>query len=294
MSWENKSFIRLIFIIPGDIEFSDKGVEDALDPSRLEASTVQEEISDNYLLDLLSKTASSEEALEIHLDRKPKVLTVSYDNIDGNSKSADFVMGEESLSSYHWCSSVIFEDVVSANEISDLKVQPSIMESPADVRMGITSNETEHLLDYYTQFVMHLIKSNWPKIFPGMKTTPHILHQYSELFQQGVNCWVGPLVCETESTIDGISKVITEIIDRVCPKLVNDKGVEVPAYPTVFSGDNKTEKMARSAQLALVENGTMRDRLGLFKYKCIRFNSKLLQNIKSIRHLASNKFQATS
>jgi hypothetical protein len=59
------------------------------------------------------------------------------------------------------------------------------------------------------------------------------------------------------------SKVITELIDQVCPKTVNKNGAEIPVQPTVFSGDNKTEKMARSAQLALVENGTMRDRLGM-------------------------------
>ena len=258
----------------------DKGVEAALDPTSLEASVAKDEILDNYLLNLLAQSANSEEALEKHLDNKPTVITVSYDNIDGNCKSADFVMGEESQSSYHWCSSVIFEDVVSANKLSDLKVQPSILDIPADTRMGITLTETEHLLGYYTQFVMHLISSNWPDIFPTMKTTAHISHQYSDLFQEGVKCWVGPLVCENESTIEGISKVITELIDKVCPKVVNDKGMEAPAYPTVFSGDNKTEKMARSAQLALVENGTMRDRLGLFKYKYKRTIFKLLQIFK--------------
>ena len=96
-----------------------------------------------------------------------------------------------------------------------------------------------------------------------METSPIIKHQYSELFEKGVNCWVGPLVCESESTIDGISKVITTLIDAVCPKSVNTMGLDIPVHPTVFSGDQNTEKMARSAQLALVENGTMRDRLGM-------------------------------
>ena len=64
--------------------------------------------------------------------------------------------------------------------------------------------------------------------------------------------------------IDGISKVITKLFDQICPKTVNINGSETPVHPTVFSGDNKTEKMARSAQLALVENGSMRDRLGKF------------------------------
>ena len=239
--------------------------EDSEEPEDMETEDVLVNVADNYLVELLAKSASAREALEDHLDTKPRILTVSYDNIDGTSKSSDFVVGEESQNSYHWCSSVIFEDVVSGNKISDSKVQPNILDIPPDVRMGVTSAETEHLLCSYTQIVMNLVKSNWPSVFPTMMTTAHVMHQYTELFQQGVNCWVGPLVCESESTIEGISKVITELIDKVCPKIVNEQGFEVPAYPTVFSGDNKTEKMARSAQLALVENGTMRDRLGLFK-----------------------------
>jgi hypothetical protein len=169
---------------------------------------IEEEITDPYLLHLLSKSANSKGALEEHLDNKPKVMTVTYDNIDGNSKSNDFVIGDESQNSYHWCSSVIFEDVVSANEISDSKIQPNILEIPADVRMCITPSENEHLLNSYTLFVMHLIKSKWPDAFPKMKTAPNVKHQYSELFQKGVNCWVGPLVCESESTIDGIRETI--------------------------------------------------------------------------------------
>ena len=94
-----------------------------------------------------------------------------------------------------------------------------------------------------------------------METTGNIPHQYIEKFQDGVNSCVGPLVFETESTVDGISKVITQLIDQVCPKRINKNGSEDPLYPTVFSVDNKTEKMARIAQLAMVENNSMRDRL---------------------------------
>ena len=134
----------------------------------LGTGVVQDEITDQYLLNLLSESSNAKEALEEHLDNKPKVLTVSYDNIDGTSKSSDFVIGDESLNSYHWCSSVVFEDVVSAKELTDSKVQPSILEVPADVRMCITNAEQEHLLSCYTQFVMHLIKTNWPNAFPKM------------------------------------------------------------------------------------------------------------------------------
>jgi hypothetical protein len=230
-----------------------------------------EVIDDDYLLELLASSSNSKAALSLHLENRPKCMTVSYDNIDGNAKSNDFVLGDERENSYHWCSSVIFEDVVSANEISDSKVQPSILEIPAEVRMCVTPEENEHLLQNYTIFVMHLIKTHWPKLFPTMKSTPYIEHQYTKLFNEGVNCWVGPLVFEDESTIGGISKVITELIDQVCPKSVDQTGRETPVHPTVFSGDNKTEKMARSAQLALAENGSMRERLGkpsffLFSY----------------------------
>ena len=198
-------------------------------------------------------------------------MTVSYDNIDGVSKSNDFVVGDECENSYHWCSSVIFEDVVSANEISDSKVQPNILEVPAEARMCVTPDETEHLLQNYTLFVMHIIKTHWPELFPNMKTTANIDHQYTKLFEQGVDCWVGPLVFEDESSIDGISKVITKLIDQVCPKTINKNGSEAPVHPTVFSGDNKTEKMARSAQLALVENGSMRERLGKLSKQIIAY-----------------------
>ena len=69
-------------------------------------------ILDTYVNDLLGKSSDAKAALNVHLDNKPKLLTVSYDNIDGNAKSNDFVIGEERENSYHWCSSVIFEDVV--------------------------------------------------------------------------------------------------------------------------------------------------------------------------------------
>ena len=109
---------------------------------------------------------------------------------------------------------------------------------------------------------MNLIKNQWPKLFPQMETTGNIQHQYTNFFEQGVKCWVGPLVFESESTVEGISKVITKLVDDVCPKIVSENGSVSPVHPTVLSGDNKTEKMSRSAQLALMENGSMRERLG--------------------------------
>ena len=94
-----------------------------------------------------------------------------------------------------------------------------------------------------------------------MKTMKKIPHQYSKEFSSGVNSWTGPLVFETESTPEGISKVITNIVEKVCPAKIKEDGSEGPVYTTVFSGDNQTEKAARSAQLAMVDNGNMRTRL---------------------------------
>ena len=178
------------------------------------AESPSDHLLDLYCSELVKKCGSYEDALEEHLDIKPKIMTVSYDNIDGNSKASDFVLGEEPHNSFHWCSSMIFEDIVSASEISDTKVQPNILGISADARMSITSLEKEHLLNNYVLFLMHLVKTNWPAAFPSMKTNPNIKHQYSGLFEKGVSCWVGPLVCESESTIDGIGETIQ------CVKLV--------------------------------------------------------------------------
>ena len=166
-----------------------------------------EALEDDYLVQLLAGSLNPKAALEIHLDNKPKCMTVSYDNIDGNAKSNDFVLGDEKENSYHWCSSIIFEDQITAKEISDSKVPPSILEVPVQERICVTKPETEHLLCNYTQFVMHLMNVNWPNLFPTMKTTNCIPHEYSKALEEGVNCWVGPLVFEDESTISGISKV---------------------------------------------------------------------------------------
>ena len=165
----------------------------------------EETVKDEYLLDLLFDNPDARSALETHLVKKPKSLSCTYDNIDGNSKSSDFVMGDEKENSYHWCSSVIFEDHINADDISDSKVPPSILEVPVEERMCVTAEENEHLLQNYTLFVMNLIRSCWPGLFPTMKTTKFIPHQYSEILEEEVKCWVGPLVFEDESTISGTS-----------------------------------------------------------------------------------------
>ena len=47
--------------------------------------------------------------------------------------------------------------------------------------------------------------------------------------------------------------------------VVNKEGKKVPVYPTTFSGDNKSEQCARSAQLAMADNGDMRDQLAFIE-----------------------------
>ena len=115
-----------------------------------EDKNCEDSSDDPYLSQLLAKSTTSKEALEEHLDNKPVNWTVSYDNIDGNSKANDFVMNEDGQHSYHWCSSVLFQDVVNGIEISDTKIQPDILTVSPEVRMSVTVEENEHLLKNYT------------------------------------------------------------------------------------------------------------------------------------------------
>ena len=120
--------------------------------------------------------------------------------------------------------------------------------------------EKEHLLCDYTQFAMNTIATNFPEAFPDLNYS-EIKHQYTSSFDKEVKVHTGPLIFQSESTLDGISKVITELIDEVCPVMFDNEGNPSPVYPTTFSGDQKTEKAARSAQLALCDNGSMKERL---------------------------------
>ena len=145
-------------------------------------------------------------------------------------------------------------------EIVDSEVDRNVLKVPFEERIYITSEEKEHLLKDYTLFVMNIIAENFPKAFPDLQHT-EIKHQYTTEFNQEVKMFTGPLIFETESTLPGISKVITQLINVVCPVVLDSAGNPSPAFPTTFSGDNKTEKSSRSAQIALCDNGDMRDRL---------------------------------
>ena len=155
-------------------------------------------------------------------------------------------------------------DVVDGRELLDSDADRNILKVPFEERINVTRMELEHLLKDYTKFAMNTITSFFPEAFPDLKEV-EIKHQYSSSFEREVKIHTGPLVFETESTLDGISKVITELIDVACPVVLDKAGKPAPAFPTTFSGDQQTEKCARRAQLALCDNGNMKDRLQFFE-----------------------------
>ena len=149
---------------------------------------------------MVNKYGSAKEALEVHLDNCPAAFTVTYDNIDMGRTTNEFLGDAFVDQSLHWCSSMVFEDVVCANELKDSEPKrPASVEF--DKLVKLNKEELNHLLTNYTQLVINLIVKNWPKCFPDMKSK-QIRHQYSKQFEAGVKAFTGPLVCETESTLE--------------------------------------------------------------------------------------------
>ena len=97
----------------------------------------------------------------------------------------------------------------------------------------ISKDERNHLLENYTKLVINLIAKNWPNCLPDMKTK-QITHQYTRKFEAGVTSFIGLLVCETESTLEGISVVLKTLVDVVCPAKVDKNGSKSPIHPTTF------------------------------------------------------------
>ena len=212
---------------------------------------------DEYIIDLVTYTGGEYEALEKHLDLRPKFYDITYDNLDMGRTSREYLMGQDDQS-LHWTSSIIVEDVIDAKEIDDDKIERD--DSNFDERIHLTMAEKEHLLSDYTQLLSNIVQKNWPAAFPDLNHS-RIKHQYSKEFDREIKVWTGPLVCENESNLSGMSKIITTLTDQLCPSTKNRQGVKIPICPTTFSGDQKTEKAARSAQIALIDNGCMRDKL---------------------------------
>ena len=85
--------------------------------------------------------------------------------------------------------------------VTDFKPAGDQPEAIKQLVKGANKEELNHLLTNYTQLVINLIVKNWPKCFPDMKSK-QIRHQYSKQFEAGVKAFTGPLVCETESTLE--------------------------------------------------------------------------------------------
>ena len=64
------------------------------------------------------------------------------------------------------------------------------------------------------EYLKRIIATNWPEALPEMDYLKKIPHQYSKDFSAGVKSWTGPLIFETESTLEGLSKVIREAIKK--------------------------------------------------------------------------------
>ena len=194
--------------------FEDEICEEIMD---IETKQIDDNVDELKAQDLASKVGSATEALNKHLDDRPKLQDVTYDNLDVGVQCNDYLAGSSIDKSLHWTASTIVEDVVDGIEIDDKVKQTKILEVPFEERVALTSQEREHILSDYTEFVKNIIVENWPEVLPDMKSVKKIPHQYSKEFSAGVKTWTGPLVFETESTLEGLSKVITNIVDQVCP-----------------------------------------------------------------------------
>ena len=201
-----------------------------------EHELLNEEVSlvpDIHVLEMIVEHGSVRAALDHHLDNCPAAFTVTYDNIDIGSAPNEYITDVTKDQSLHWCSSMIFQDVVTGNELTDNRTTEGHKNVNFSEVVKISEDEKNHLLENYTQLVINLIVKHWPKCLPSMKTQ-QITHQYTQQFEAGVHAVTGPLVCETESTLEGISVVIKTLVDVVCPSTVNDKGFKSPIYPTTF------------------------------------------------------------
>ena len=84
---------------------------------------------DEHVLDLIKQHGGDLTiAAEAHLDVRPKLYDISYDNIDITVNSNEYIMGQND-NSIHWVSSIVVEDFVDAREISDVRVDRNILKS---------------------------------------------------------------------------------------------------------------------------------------------------------------------
>ena len=210
---------------------SDELIPEIMDKSEVKPSSDDLETSEE-VFELIRINGSAKDALEKHLDNCPAPFTVTYDNIDIGVAPNEHIAEFTSDQSLHWCSSKVYEDVVIGNELSDNNPERC---DKVDFNRLVKINESErnHLLANYTKYVVNMVVKSWPKCFPDLKSEI-IRHQYHKEFEAGVESYTGPLVCETESTIEGIAVVIKTIVDIVCPSVKCDDGTKAPIYPKTF------------------------------------------------------------
>ena len=249
---------------------------------------------DKHVLEMVREIDSIEEALDCHLASRPALIDITFDNVDIGRVPNEFIAGESKDQSLHWTSSIIVEDIVHGKEIEDTKVDRSLS-ATLEEKLHVTKDEQEHLCKDYSLLVMNIISDNWPNLLPDIKKV-HIPHQYSKEFEQNVPMWTGPLIFESENNLDGMKKVITHLVDVVCPVTENIQGKKVPVYPTTFSGDNKSEQSARSAQLALADNGDMKEQLAFIegRHEMLHFQFMFVEVILNILADKNNLEEAAS
>ena len=249
---------------------------------------------DEHVIEIVENTETKMKALDCHLENRPALVDITFDNIDIGRVGKEFIAGESKDQSLHWTSSIVVQDIVHGIEIEDSKVNRSVFVE-LEEKLHVTMEEQEHLCTDYSLFVMNVIFENWPKLLPDIKKE-HIPHQYSKEFEQNIPMWTGPLIFESENDLNGMQKVLTHLIDVVCPVIVNMHGKKVPIYPTTFSGDNKSEQSARSAQLAMADNGDMRDQLAFIqgRHEMLHFEFMIVEVIMDILADKQNLEEAAS
>ena len=205
-------------------------IPEIVDLSEIEVIDPKADLAlDKNVLEMILQRGSAKAALENHLDNCPTAFTVTYDNIDIGSIPNEYISDVTKDQSLHWCSTIVFEDVVTGNELIDHHAErPNNADFSELVK--ISKDERNHLLENYTKLV---IAKNWPTCFPDMQSK-QITHQYTRKFEAGVTSFTGPLVCETESTLEGISVVLKTLVDVVCPAKVDKNGSKSPIHLTTF------------------------------------------------------------
>ena len=144
-----------------------------------------EDIDKLKSLTLIAEAGSASLALKKHILDRPKLLDITYDNLDVGVQTNDYIAGTHADKSLHWTSSMVVEDVVDGKEIDDKDVQKNIFEIPFEERVSVTKEETEHLLCDYTEYIKRLIGANWPEVLPNMK----IEEKNSTSIQSGICFW---------------------------------------------------------------------------------------------------------